>query len=154
MGIQWGRDEEHFATMERIFLDFGKQALTWNHYDLSDKDKDLAGVPRFSPDLWKEFLVDQRVSNYINNEFEAIQSSELRKLIMDIGSSRSVGQAQLITALSKIVDNMDRPDEDTKLIYMYVPLNDQQVQAENVQLLDIDPFLRETDDADTPDLPT
>jgi hypothetical protein len=83
--------------MEEIFLSLGKQGLTMNHYDLANvTDID-------DPYVWKKFLQNEYVARYIQDEFNAIQDSELRKLILNISDSSSVGKAQIINSLQKLL---------------------------------------------------
>lgn len=141
MGINWSAEEKNYKIMEEVFLAQGKQAISMNHYDLADVSKKLTGMPHFTPSIWKSFLTDPRVAEYINNEFSALQNAELRKIIIDINSSKSVGQAQIINSLVKLLNEGTAKDESTAYIYCYIPLNDQQAQAENVHMLDSDPFI-------------
>lgn len=151
MGINWKVQEDMFREMETIFVAAGKNALTWNHYDLAANTGD-----RFTVDQWKSFLMDGRVSKYINTEFESIQSAELRKLIVNIGSNtKSVGHAQLISTLAKLMDNTGKPDDNKIFVYTYVPLNAQQEHASEVVQLEEDVFeWKEEEGADTSTLPT
>lgn len=120
------------------FRDLGRKALTMNHYDFAE----VSEVD--DPQEWKEFLQIEPVSEYIKEEFNAIQDSELRKLIMNISDSSSVGKAQLINAMQKQL-NEHANDQKTGpiFIYCYVPLNSEEKNADNVEELDHDPFTRE-----------
>lgn len=112
------------------------KAFSWHHYDLAEKTtiKDAQD--------WKLFLTDPEINKWIQTELNVLQSAELNKLLQNISESQSTGKAQIITALSKLLE--DSPNEKTgpAFIYSYVPLNEQQEQAENVIKLDIDPFLK------------
>ena len=81
--------------MLKEFKTLGRKALTMNHYDFAE----VTSVN--DPQEWKEFLQIPPISEYITEEFNAIQDSELRKLIMNISDSSSVGKAQLINAMQK-----------------------------------------------------
>lgn len=135
MGIDWSNKK--YAEMEKEFLSLGKQALTMNHYDLADCTKFE------SPQNWKEFLQNEYVSKYINDEFNAIQDSELRKLIMNISDSSSVGKAQIINSLQKVLnENANDKKSGPAFVYMYVPLTEEEQHADNVEVLDHDPFIK------------
>ena len=135
MGIDWS--DKKYAEMEKEFLSLGKQALTMNHYDLADCTKFE------SPQDWKEFLQNEYVSKYINDEFNAIQDSELRKLIMNISDSSSVGKAQIINSLQKVLnENANDKKSGPAFVYMYVPLTEEEQLADNVEVLDHDPFIK------------
>lgn len=133
--VVWNTEEE--MLMEQEFLSLGKQGLTMNHYDLAE----VTEVN--DPAKWKAFLQNEYVAKYITDEFTAIQDSELRKLIMNISDSSSVGKAQIINSLQKV---LNEHAGDTKsgpaFIYTYVPLTEEEKHADNVEVLDNDPFLK------------
>lgn len=121
--------------MLREFEILGRKALTMNHYDFAE----VTSVN--DPQEWKEFLQIPPISEYITEEFNAIQDSELRKLIMNISDSSSVGKAQLINAMQKqLKENENSGKTGPAFIYCYVPLNDEEINADNVEVLDRDPF--------------
>lgn len=134
-GAVWNTVQE--LEMEEAFLKLGKQGLTMNHYDLAE-------VTDFdNPNDWKIFLQNEWVAKYVKDEFNAIQDSELRKLIMNISDSSSVGKAQLINSLQKLLsDNNEDRKSGPAFIYTYVPLTDNEKHADNVEVLDHDPFLK------------
>ena len=135
MNIDWS--DNKYAEMEKAFLSLGKQALTMNHYDLAD------ATDFENPQDWKEFLQNEYVSKYINDEFTAIQDSELRKLIMNISDSSSVGKAQIINSLQKVLnEHAGDKKSGPAFVYMYVPLTEEEQHADNVEVLDHDPFIK------------
>ena len=126
--------------MLKEFITFGRKALTMNHYDFAE----ISEVTD-DPQEWKAFLQIEPVSEYITEEFNAIQDSELRKLILDINNSSSVGKAQLINALQKqLKEHADDKKTGPAFIYTYVPLNPEEQNAENVEVLKNDPFRKST----------
>ena len=142
MGIEWKAGEEKFKTMEELFLRLTNRAIAMNHYDLWNEFR--VEHPELDISDWRNFLMDTRVSDYIASEFDTIKLTELRKIIMDINNSRSVGQAQIVNSLIKILDEDEKKsDSGPAFVYCYVPLNDEQKQAENVIELDTDPFIVE-----------
>lgn len=133
-GAVWTTEKE--LQMEEAFLKLGKQGLTMNHYDLAE-------VTEFNPTDWKMFLQNEFVAKYVKDEFNAIQDSELRKLILNISDSSSVGKAQLINALQKALsENNSDQKSGPAFIYTYIPLNENEMHADNVEVLDRDPFLK------------
>lgn len=120
--------------MWEIFQSFGQAALSMTHYDLA------AQTELTDPTVWKAFLLDPEVSDWINSEIKVMQNAELNKLIQGVGSSNSVGKAQLMQALSKI-NNETTIKDGPVFIYSYVPLNSEQMQAENIRILTEDPFI-------------
>jgi hypothetical protein len=122
------------------FKSLGRKALTMNHYDFAE----ISEVAD-NPQDWKEFLQIEPIAEYITEEFNAIQDSELRKLILDINNSSSVGKAQLINALQKqLKEHADDKKTGPAFIYTYVPLNPEERNAENVEVLTDDPFRKST----------
>ena len=105
-----------------------------NHYDLCE-----AFPEETTSDDWKAFLSDPEVIDWLRSELSILQEAELKKLIKDVSSSRSVGQAQLMSTLSKLNENKVEK-EGPAFIYTYVPLNDQEKSAPNATILDKDVF--------------
>ena len=139
LGINWRTKIEE--QMEEEFLNLGKEGLTMNHYDLAEVTtiNDAA--------QWKHFLQNEYISKYINDEFTAIQDSELRKLIMNISDSSSVGKAQIINSLQKVLnEHAGDKKSGPAFIYTYVPLTENEQHADNVEVLDHDPFLKTVSD--------
>ena len=124
---------------EQLFILFkskGKDALKANHYDLVG----LLGVG--SPDLWKEFLQDSDVNDYIKKETELLQAAEFRKILFDVSDKdTSVGKAQLINAMVAITDKQTKK-EGPIVIYSYIQPNEQQSAAENIRRITEDPFIK------------
>lgn len=139
LGINWRTKIEE--QMEEEFLNLGKEGLTMNHYDLAE----VTTINDASQ--WKHFLQNEYISKYINDEFTAIQDSELRKLIMNISDSSSVGKAQIINSLQKVLnEHAGDKKSGPAFIYTYVPLTDNEQHADNVEVLDHDPFLKTVSD--------
>lgn len=130
-----GDNAEIFEQMLQEFQSLGRKALTMNHYDFAE----MSEIDE--PQMWKKFLQHPAVSEYINEEFNAIQDSELRKLIMNISDSSSVGKAQLINAMQKqLKEHADDNKTGPAYVYCYVPLNSEEQSADNVEVLSNDPF--------------
>jgi hypothetical protein len=128
-------DSETFENCWTTIKTLAPQSLSWNHYDLAVKTKIN------DPQIWKEFLTDENVSEWLEEERKIMQATELAKLTANISSSRSVGQAQLISALDRLQSNKsDQTATGPAFIYTYVPLNNEQKEAPNVQLLQEDIF--------------
>ena len=75
-----------------IFKSYGANAPTMNHYDLAEE----TGI---EPELWKEFLSETDVQDWIASELSIIQKAELASMVQDISESNSVGKAQLMKSL-------------------------------------------------------
>ena len=120
-----------FEACKKQFLALGEIALTMNHYQLAME------TTIEDPVIWKMFLLDPRIADYINSEMNIIRTAGINEIIKQAPNSRSVGQAQLINALVKIDEAATNKDGPV-FIYSYVPLNDEQKFAPNVMLMDID----------------
>lgn len=119
-----------------ILKDNAPESISWNHYDLAT-NTDVTDV-----DLWKAFLTERDVIDWVKDEQTLLQRYELAKLSTDVAKSRSVGQAQLISAMSKINnENENNIAKGPIFIYTYVPLNAEQEHAPNVVQLKEDIFL-------------
>lgn len=127
--------EEQKQELLVLFKTKGKEALKANHYDLVG----LIGIG--TPDLWKEFLQDSEVNDYIKKETELLQAAEFRKILFDVSDKdTSVGKAQLINAMMSITEKQTKK-EGPVVIYSYIQPNEQQANAENIKRITKDPFL-------------
>lgn len=127
--------QETYDQCWEIMRAFAPKSIAWNHYDLAQK------TPIPDVDIWKEFLMDIDVRDWLTEERSLLQSSELAKLSTDVSNSRSVGQAQLISAMDRInQSNKTEAATGPIFIYTYVPLNAQQQHAPNVRMLTEDIF--------------
>ena len=131
--------EEYEACWEQMKT-FAPKSVSWSHYDLA-RETDINDI-----ELWKEFLFKRDVVDWLTEERTLLQSSELAKLSTDVSKSRSVGQAQLISAMQRI-DNANKEETASgpAYIYIYVPLNTEQEHAPNVQILTEDIFHGKSD---------
>lgn len=120
--------EIQFNQCKEQFLKLGEMALTMNHYQLALE------TTIENPLVWKMFLLDPRITDYINSEMNIIRNAGINEIIKQAPNSRSVGQAQLINALTKI-DESAADKKGPVFIYSYVPLNAEQKFAPNVMLL-------------------
>jgi hypothetical protein len=128
--------KENKEILWEIFKALGVNGLTMTHYDLAKKTEIT------DADLWKHFLLEQDVKNYIQTEVEILRTTEFNKMIKNVGDNqRSVGQAQLMSALDKMKLDSNHK-EGPIFIYTYVPLSSEQAQAENVEEVETDPFWR------------
>lgn len=146
MGIDWTALDIRFPDMEEIFMAMGQTAITKNHYELSKTDESIeAGLTAAN---WRAFINDGRVRAYIQEEFDTIEGAELRKLVDNVGTSRSVGQAQIISALNRRQENKSVAKSGPAFIYCYVPPTEEQQHAPNIVPLTHDPFMH-TSEAST-----
>lgn len=131
-------DEVEVELMWQAFRGLRAKALSMSHYELSAYED----IKFFHPDKWREFLFLPDVNEYVKEETALLHDVELRKLLANISTSRSVGQAQLISQLQKIVDGNTNKSGPI-FIYTYVPLNEAQKHASNAYYEEKDVFWRE-----------
>lgn len=113
----------------------GADALKANHYTLA------LSTSENNPTVWKEFLMEQDVSDYINQETALLQQAEFRSILLNTARDNSAGRAQLINAMMS-VNNKQSKKEGPIIIYSYIPLNEQQLKAPNIEINTKDPFKR------------
>lgn len=133
---------KQFEQLKNLYHSLGAEALTLNHYELATK----TGFA--DPATWKEFLMEPEIKQYVSTETAIIRNAELNKITTELKGSRSVGQAQLISALTKLGDQAASVDGPV-YIYSYVPLSDDQRAAPNVRMEQRDIFLKDN----TPEIP-
>lgn len=121
--------QEQRDRLWEIFRSHGEDVITLNHYELAD----ITEEP--NQELWKAFLMDPTVINWIDSELKIVKESELKKMVKGAAKTRSVGQAQLINTLSKLNENSGIK-EGPVFIYTHVPLNEEQQNAPNVNILE------------------
>ena len=121
------------AQLWEYYKSLGAEALKANHYTLA------LTTPETNPAIWKEFLMEQDVSDYINQETALLQQAEFRTILLNTAKDNSAGRAQLINAMMS-VNNKQNKKEGPIVIYSYIPLNEQQMKASNIEINDKDPF--------------
>lgn len=134
-------EEDELNLLWEAFKEQGQLAITMNHYELAT----VCASTCSDPQKWKEFLMEQNVSDFITSELNILQNTELSKLIKDVSKSRSVGQAQLVNALMKLRDEK-KVKSGPAFIYCYVPLSSEQEECPNTVKLDKDPFIKKEDE--------
>jgi hypothetical protein len=128
------KDNEDFNKMRDIFNSMLPNSLYDSHYELAEKTP-------YNASQWQAFLTDPAVVDFITKEIKALNQRELRRLIRDAstGKSKSVGTAQMVTALTRVLENSNHK-EGTIFVYSYVPLNTKESTAPNVSILKENPF--------------
>lgn len=124
--------------MRTAYEKMGVEAFSKTHYELSS---DCAG--HFDPAQWKDFLTTPEIVDWIRAERTLLMEAELQKAVTDIGKSKSVGKAQSIAAIQKLLDQR-RNKEGGIFVYTYIPLDVNQAQAPNVREEARDIFMAET----------
>lgn len=99
-----------------------EKAMVMSHFDLA-KDSEVKDLQ-----MWKDFLSDLRVVQYLDLELTLFKQSQQRKLIQKATSNdKSVGTAQMINALNKTLDMEDK--SGNIFIYTYVPPNTKEAES-------------------------
>ena len=124
---------EKKAQLWEVYKNLGQNALKANHYTLA------AETSISDAALWKEFLMEQDVNDYINQETAILQQAEFRSILLNTARDNSAGRAQLINAFMS-VNNKQSKKEGPIVIYSYIPLNEQQLKASNIEINKKDPF--------------
>ena len=132
MNIQFDEYEIELQQMQEVFNDIGPDALYLTHHE-------LAAATEFNAMAWREFLTDSRVKDFLESELALMQQTSIRKMMKDIDQSRSTGQAQLLNTLIQQT-NQSKKKDGPIFIYSYIPLNEEETYAPNVQTLQSDPF--------------
>lgn len=126
---------EKKAQLWEVYKNLGQNALKANHYTLA------AETNINDPALWKEFLMEQDVNDYINQETAILQQAEFRSILLNTARDNSAGRAQLINAFMS-VNNKQSKKEGPIVIYSYIPLNAEQMKAGNIEINKKDPFIK------------
>lgn len=128
-------EDQKLQEMQACFLTLKENAFSRTHYQLADL------LPNYTIAEWREFLITPEISDWINEEQKLLKHKKLATLIDALGDEniRSTGLGQQVAALQKII-NEERPKEGIMCIYSYVPLNDEQAKATNVETNDVDIF--------------
>jgi hypothetical protein len=132
MNIQFNEYEIELQQMQEVFNDIGVDALYLSHHE-------LAAATEFNAMSWREFLTDARVREFLESELALMQQSSIMKMMKDIDQSKSTGQAQLLNTLIQQTSQSKKKDGPI-FIYSYIPLNEEETYAPNVQTLQSDPF--------------
>ena len=125
----------HKQKLWEMYKSLGADALKANHYTLA------LSTSETDPEIWKEFLMEPDVSDYINQETALLQQAEFRSILLNTARDNSAGRAQLINAMMS-VNQKQTKKEGPVVIYSYVPLNEQQLKAPNIEINTKDPFRR------------
>ena len=127
--------QKQFEELKEIFANLGEKGLALNHYELANE------TGYGTPSLWKTFLMEPEIKQHISTETALIRAAELNKITANLTGVRSVGQAQLIGALTKL-EGQNTTAEGPVFIYSYVPLSEDQKAAPNVIMETKDIFLK------------
>ena len=125
--INFKEDETVFKDLQELFNSIGKEALFLSHYELAERTGE-------SPIDWKNFLMDPRVSAFVNEEMDMLKKAKVAVMLKSVDTNKNTGQAQLLNTLLNQTKRSDKK-EGPVFIYTQVPLNAQERGAENVVIL-------------------
>ena len=128
--IKFKEHETVLIELQDLFNGLGKEALFMTHYELAERTG-------YSPIDWKHFLMDPRVSAYIAEELEMIKKTKVAVMLNTVDTNKNTGQAQLLNTLLNQTKGSDKK-EGPVFIYTQVPLNDQEIKANNVKVYNED----------------
>lgn len=126
--INFKEDETVFKDLQELFNGIGQEALFLSHYELAERTGE-------SPIDWKNFLMDPRVSAFVNEEMDMLKKAKVAVMLKSVDTNKNTGQAQLLNTLLNQTKRSDKK-EGPVFIYTQVPLNAQERGAENVRILD------------------
>ena len=115
------------------YKSLGADGLKANHYTLALTTKE------HDPEVWKEFLTQPDVNEYIQQETALLQEAEFRSILLNTARDNSAGRAQLINAMLSVSQKQNKK-EGPIVIYSYVPLNEEQAKSDNYETNDDDIF--------------
>ena len=126
--INFKEDEKTFIDLQELFNTIGQDAIFMSHYELAERTGE-------SPIDWKNFLMDPRVSAFINEEMDMLKKAKVAVMLKTVDSNKNTGQAQLLNTLLNQTKGSARK-EGPVFIYTMIPLNEQEKKAKNVRLPD------------------
>ena len=126
--INFKEDETVFKDLQELFNGIGQEALFLSHYELAERTGE-------SPIDWKNFLMDPRVSAFVNEEMDMLKKAKVAVMLKSVDTNKNTGQAQLLNTLLNQTKRSDKK-EGPVFIYTQVPLNAQERGAGNVVILD------------------
>ena len=129
--------EQHMIEMQDAFNLLGGDAIVYDHYELEQ----MTSIPSYR---WKEFLTDPRVSDYLNKELELMKQNKLRKALAQLDTNaKTPGAAQVLNALLSANKETAAKKEGPAFVYCYIPLSKEEKTADNVKIINKDPFIVE-----------
>mgnify|MGYP006367490505 CR=1 FL=1 len=123
--INFKEDETVFKDLQDLFNSIGQEALFLSHYELAERTGE-------SPIDWKNFLMDPRVSAFVNEEMDMLKKAKVAVMLNTVDTNKNTGQAQLLNTLLNQTKSEERK-EGPVFIYTHVPLNKQEMGAGNVR---------------------
>ena len=126
-------------TMKRMLNEYNKlcaknmpDILKWSHIDLHKNSSDR----QLTITDWKQFLMDNRVQAWINEELYIMMRTKQMSLLEQLGNDRSTATVQALTALMKSTSDESNKIDDGKIfIFSFMPLTEEDERLNNAQTL-------------------
>lgn len=126
-------------TMKRMLNEYNKlcaqnmpDILKWSHIDLHKNSSDR----QLTINDWKQFLMDNRVQAWINEELYIMMRTKQMSLLEQLGNDRSTATVQALTALMKSTSDESNKIDDGKIfIFSFMPLTEEEERLNNAQTL-------------------
>jgi hypothetical protein len=143
--ITLGTDEKKMQQVLRVYNILCKtyfpDILGFTHYRIYEIYKNRVNeikIHNLTPQDFKMFLQDTRVTAWIQTEYAAIVRTRYFDLLKQAGEDRSTATVQALTAFSKLVEDSDdqQTQQDTTYIYSFMPLSEEEGRLNNVYKLE------------------
>lgn len=124
LDIDFEPEETDMIGMLDAYNKIGYDAFYKDHYALS-------AYSDYSPIEWKKFLQDPRIAAFVAEETEILMKNKALTMLKTVDTNRNAGQAQLLSTLLNQTKK-EQTKEGPVFIYTYIPLNDNEKKARNV----------------------
>jgi len=134
MNLNFKASEHLMRELQDAYNTVGiREAIFLDHHDLSQ-------ITSYTQEQWKKFHKHPLVADFIQEELVIYRDKQIKSILRDAkDSERSVGVAQMINSLSKL-DLTQMSNNNKVFVYMYVPLDQEEEQAENIRQAPSDVF--------------
>lgn len=130
--IDFGIPKEHkLHYLQELFsnllTDF-PDAIHFSPYELWKKENTV------SPETWKEFLSNDKVDAWFQNELEIRVRSKAFKLLDSVGDNNSTATTQALSQIFGFMDkNKEKNIDPVIFVYSFIPLTPEEEKAPNVR---------------------
>lgn len=108
-----------------------KEVLKKGYYELWEMDKNIDLY------VWRVFYTDSRVREFYKKEFELGLDAKKQILLQQVGENKSTATNQALVALLKREEENQLDPNDNKIfVYSFIPLNENERNADNVKILE------------------
>ena len=130
--------ETKFISMLQIYDNLCEKnmpnILEWDHIMLYQHTKQ--SNPYLHVSDWKNFLLDARIKNWINEEVSILVRSKQVQMIGKLGEDRSTATVQAFSALMRSTEeDLNKIDDSKIFIYSFMPLSQEEKWLNYAQIL-------------------